>query len=140
MFSVFIVFCIVLSLVSSGMFSVVASEMCMESKSVSVLCFFLSSNAFAITSSVMGAYVLALYSANLSLISLRILAVVSVFMLCDSSARDASIGDAEETITLISPSLCFFKTFITLGCSLSSALSPNRKSVSTRTSLTNSPT
>jgi len=113
MFSIFIMFCIVLSLVSNGMFSVVASEMCMESKSVSVLCFFLSSSAFAITSSVIGAYVLALYSASLSLISLRILAVVSVFMPCDSSARDASIGDAEETITFNSPFLCFLRTFIT---------------------------
>ena len=54
MFSIFIMFCIVLSLVSGGVFSVVASEMCMESKSVSVLCFFLSSSVFAMASSVMG--------------------------------------------------------------------------------------
>ena len=36
MFSVFIMFCIVLSLVSNGMFNVAASEICMESKSVSL--------------------------------------------------------------------------------------------------------
>jgi len=46
-------FCIVLSLVSSGVFSVAASVMCMVSKSVSVLCFFLSSSVFAMASSVM---------------------------------------------------------------------------------------
>ena len=63
--------------------------------------FFLSSSAFAMASSVMGVYVFALYSASLSLMSLSILAVVSVFMLCDSSARVSLIGDAEEIIFLI---------------------------------------
>ena len=47
-------FCIVLSLVSNGVFSVVASVMCMVSKSVSFLCFFLGSSVFAMASSVMG--------------------------------------------------------------------------------------
>ena len=40
----------------------------------------------------------ALCSASLSLMSLSILAVVSVFMLCDNSARVSLIGDAEEII------------------------------------------
>jgi len=40
--------------------------------------------------------VFALYSASLFLMSLSILAVVSVFMLCDSSVRVSLIGDAEE--------------------------------------------
>ena len=46
-------FCIVLSLAGSGVFSVVASVMCMVSKSVSFLCFFLGSSVFAMASSVM---------------------------------------------------------------------------------------
>ena len=65
-------FYIVLSLVSNGMFSVVASVICMVLESVSVLCFFLDSSVFAMASSVMRVYVLALYSASLFLMSLSV--------------------------------------------------------------------